>query len=92
MSETEFKNFMGQGSFNIMGCTFSSILLKHFKNIKPTIGTTKLEDSLQNYQTLLNMGITAADLNCEEYILTKACIEKFRNTFGHMAEDNISLS
>ena len=27
------------------------ILLKHFKNIKPTIGTTKLEDSLQKSKT-----------------------------------------
>lgn len=78
-SEELFKH----NSFEITGCVFSSLLSSSFENCKPTVGFVQLNESVKNYETLISLGFQAADLHCENYVLSENAISKFRERFGH---------
>ncbi len=75
------KNFR-HTPYHISGCVLSGLLSAYFGDLKPTVGLVNIEDSLQHYATLNQLGFQGADLRCKNYILSKERIHKFRSRFG----------
>ncbi len=81
-SSNLIEKLVKHNSFEITGCVFSSVL-SSYKKLKPTVGLTQLDNSVEHYETLLSMGFQAADLHCEDYVLPDEAIRHFRGRFGY---------
>lgn len=66
----------------ITGCVFSSLLSTIYKEIGLTIGEVDLNNSVQHYQKLINLGFEAAELHCEDFILDNKIIKSFREKYA----------
>ena len=62
----------------IMGCTLSSLLVEKYENIKPVIGNFGVQESINNYHTLKQMGVEGADLYCDTYWFSQKDINHFK--------------
>jgi len=70
----------------IAGCIFSSLLSSLDENLKPTVGLVQLSESVEHYKTLISKGFQAADLHCENYVLSEEVIKHFRERFSRKQE------
>jgi amino acid adenylation domain-containing protein len=68
--------------FHIMGCVFSSLLPSCFQDLKPTLGLVDGHTCLQHYEVLNQLGLQAAALHCEGYLLAEESMRNFRQRFG----------
>jgi predicted amino acid dehydrogenase/acyl carrier protein len=75
--------FAVDNAYEIMGCTFSSLLSTCFEKLKPTLGIADVDACTLHYQTLKKLGISGASLHCEAYQLTPEAILRFRHYFSH---------
>jgi hypothetical protein len=69
--------------YEIAGCIFSSLLSSSYENLKPTVGFVQLNESIEHYEMLVSLGFQAADLHCEDYVLSEDVIGHFQKRFGH---------
>jgi predicted amino acid dehydrogenase len=71
VTERLWKSFSNPGNpHNVTGCVLSSILSSRFDNMEHTIGLLNWETCVQHYQGLEGLGLQAADLHCEGYVLS----------------------
>jgi amino acid adenylation domain-containing protein len=63
---------------NITACVLSSLLGLEEYNLKPTLGQVQIQDALEHYRRLGELGFEAADLHCNEFSISPALIEAFR--------------
>ncbi|MFZ4699297.1 MAG: hypothetical protein ACOYMG_04550 [Candidatus Methylumidiphilus sp.] len=66
----------------IMGCVLSSLLSAEMIALPHTLGTVGTEVCLAYYRTLEELGIKAAPLHCEDYVLPADAILAFRQRTG----------
>jgi hypothetical protein len=79
ISNTQLKYLLKRNSSEITGCIFSSLQTTVFEDIKATTGTIEEQETVKAYENLCSLNFEAADLHCEEYILSEEGIEKFKN-------------
>ncbi len=65
----------------IMGCTLSSLLSSRLEQLRPTIGFVDSQTSQQYYGMLKRLGIEAARLQCDNYVLDDEARRAFRQQF-----------
>ncbi|MCT4686726.1 non-ribosomal peptide synthetase [Vallitalea sp.] len=65
----------------IMGCVYSSILTDKFNELKPIIGQLDIETCHLHYKKLRELGCTAAELCCKDYIIPKEIIDEFKENY-----------
>ena len=68
--------------FEITGCVLSGLLSSRFEELQPTIGLTDAQTCLQHYTALGRLGLQAAPLHCQDYVLPEALIGDFRGRFA----------
>jgi amino acid adenylation domain-containing protein len=68
--------------YDIMGCIFSSLLPNAFQNMKPVIGTVKLETCIQRYKKFKELDYKGPSLCCKEYLLDENKIRNFKIRFS----------
>jgi amino acid adenylation domain-containing protein len=79
ISNTQLKYLLKHNPSEITGCIFSSLQTSVFEDIKATTGTIEEQETVKAYENLCSLNFEAADLHCEEYILSEEGIEKFKN-------------
>ncbi len=79
ISNTQLKYLLKHNSSEITGCIFSSLQTTVFEEIKATTGTIEEAETVTAYENLCSLNFEAADLHCEEYILSEEGIDKFKN-------------
>lgn len=67
----------------LMGCTLSSLLSALHAHLPATLGMPDTAECLAFYQALQQLGVAAAPLQCDDYLLSDAAIEHFRQHFAH---------
>ena len=67
--------------YEIMGCTFSSLLTAQYPDLSPTMGMINFEASATHLDRLSQLGIYGGRLNCEGYLLSLERILSFRDRF-----------
>lgn len=77
----EFINSAWLDPANITGCVLSSLLSASF-GLPPTIGMIGVENALQHYHLLAELGFQGSQLHCEGYVLPQEAIAKFRGSFA----------
>ncbi|HEY7414244.1 MAG TPA: amino acid adenylation domain-containing protein, partial [Ktedonobacteraceae bacterium] len=77
------KAFYDVRSFDMTGCVLSSLLSSTFQELKPTSGIPDGKACLQHYEALVRLDIRAADLHCEDYVLSQEAIQHFQQRFGY---------
>ncbi len=78
------ESFFMPDPYHVMSCTFSSLLLAQFKQLRPMIGEVNSEIALQHYELLKHLGIHAPRLRCENSFLQDDLIQQFRQKFGQI--------
>ena len=68
--------------FEITGCVLSGVLSSRFGELHPTIGMVDAQTCLQHYAALSGLGLKAAALHCQDYLLPEALIDDFRGRFA----------
>jgi hypothetical protein len=69
--------------FEITGCVLSGLLSARFEELQPTIGMVDAETCLQHYAALGGLGLQAAPLHCQDYVLPEELIRDFRGRFAN---------
>ena len=64
--------------FEITGCVLSGLLSSRFEELQPTIGMVDAPSCLQHYAALCKLGLQAAPLHCQDYVLPEDLIADFR--------------
>jgi amino acid adenylation domain-containing protein len=67
----------GRDSREITGCILSSLISGSRPEIKCTLGTVTLEDSLAHYRFLQSSGFEAARPQCENYFISPKAVARF---------------
>jgi hypothetical protein len=67
---------------DIMGCTLSGLLSSRFQQLQPTIGLVDHRTSYQHYAVLRQLGLKAARLQCDDYVLAQDRQYSFQLQFG----------
>jgi amino acid adenylation domain-containing protein len=78
ISNTQLKYLLKHNSSEITGCIFSSLQTSVFKDIEATTGMVEEQQAVKAYENLCSLNFEAADLHCEEYVLSDEGIEKFK--------------
>ncbi len=66
----------------ITGCILSSLLTTKFREISPTIGAVKCNDSVKHYHILKNNHFSGATLHCDDFVIPQQKVDLFRKLFG----------
>lgn len=80
-------SFDSNGSTEIMGCIFSSLLSARFPDAPCTVGIPDLDSCRCHYERVSTLGMEAPDLHCADYVLPAVHVRSFKNQFGTARAD-----
>ncbi len=89
---SRLKALISRDPNEITGCILSSILTGMESEIRPTLGTVKLEDSIEHYNFLKANDLQAANLQCEHYRISEESVEKFKTIISQHIEPSETVA
>jgi acyl carrier protein/predicted amino acid dehydrogenase len=84
MPPNYLESLINRNPHHITGCVFSSLLSAQFEGIEPTLGEIDLHQLLKHFEILKQLKFQAADLHCEDYVLSEEGIQSFRQQFSQL--------
>ncbi|KPA10319.1 amino acid adenylation domain protein [Candidatus Magnetomorum sp. HK-1] len=79
LTEEQKRNVLQYNPSIITSCILSGLLIFQFEELKSTVGQTDIDMSFKNYKKLKELGFTAANLHCGDYLISEQTINCFRN-------------
>lgn len=70
------QHFLGKNE--ITGCILSGLLSAKYEQLEPVVGPVRIEDCRKHYELLKNESFDGALLHCDDYVIPKDTLEKFR--------------
>ena len=68
---------------DITGCILSSLLSAKHVELKPVVGQVEIEDCMQHYEKLTDLGYRGAHLHCDDFLIDRVFIDEFRSRYSH---------